>query len=237
MLTIENRPMNEEERAVLAASTEPWREGCVDGCAHYFIPLVGSPLLGMLLAAPVLALLDYLHRLPSLLGDMVMVLGTLAGLFVGVRSLRSDRLTQQRSRELARRDLADRQVRILHCTVSRAVEFPVDEDEGPGYFLEVGEHQVLYLHNASLLEFAGEEDDEPSPLFPNRKMDVVQAVVSKTTLGVLCLGEPLGEWQIREEWPENPYFPTDGEVLAISLDTLDVDLKRLGAQKDAAKPG
>lgn len=222
----------------LRFGTEPWREGRADGCVKRFGLLVGLPLLGMLLAAPALALLDYLHRLPILLGDVVMVLGGLAGLFAGVRSLRSDRLTQDKSRELARRDLADGQVRVLHCTVSRAVEFPVDEDEGPGYFLEVGENQVLYLHNPYLLEFEGnfegDEDDEPPPLFPDRKIDVVQAVVSKATLSVVCLGEPLAEWQAREEWPENAYLPTDGEVLAVSLDTLDDDLKRLGRRDDAA---
>ena len=223
--------MNEEERAALEVGTEPWREGCVDGRVHYFIHLVGSPLLGMLLAAPVLALLDYLHRLPSLLGDVVMALGALAGLLVGARSLRGDRLTQNKSRELARQDIAAGQVRILHCTVSRATAFPVDEDLGPGYFLEVGENQVLYLYSSWLPEFAGDEDGEPPPLFPNREIDVVQAVASKATLSVVCLGEPLAEWQTREEWPEGAYLPTDGEILAVSLDTLDEDLKRLGAQK------
>jgi hypothetical protein len=230
MLTIEHRPMNEEERAALEVGTEPWREGCVDGGINYFIHLVGLPLLGMLLAAPVLALLDYLYRLPSLLGDVVMVLGTLAGLLVGMRALRGYRSTRQESRSLARQDLAGGQVRILHCTVSRAVEFPVDEDVGPGYFLEVGENQVLYLHSSYLLDFEGDEDDAP-PLFPNRAIDVVQAVVSKATLSVVCLGEPLAEWQMREEWPEDAYLPTDGELLTISLDTLDADLKRLEAQK------
>lgn len=231
MLIIKYRPMSKEERAILEVSTEPWREGCVDGCVYYFIPLIGSPLLGMLLASPVLALLDHLHWLPSLLGDMIMVLGTLAGLLVGVRSLRSDGLTQRRSREVARQDLADGNVRVLHCTVSRVVELPVDEDEGPGYFLEVSENQVLYLHNPWLHELAGDVDDEPPPLFPNRKIDVVQAVVTKATLSIVCLGEPLAEWQKRDEWPENAHFPADGEVLAISLDMLDDDLKRLGTQK------
>ena len=236
MLTIEHRPMNEEERAALQIGTEPWREGCIDGCVSYFIQLVGLPLLGMLLTVSVLALPDYFHWLPRIVADMVVVLGTLAGLSVGVRSLRNERLTQQKSRDLARHDLAGGQVRILHCTVSRAVEFPVDEDEGPGYFLEVGENQALYLHNPWLHEFEGDEGEEPLPLFPNREMDVVQAVVSKATLSVVCLGERLAEWQTREEWPEDTYLPTDGEVLAVSLDTLDDDLKRLGAQNESFRP-
>ena len=111
----------------------------------------------------------------------------------------------------------------------------MDEDEGPGYFLEIGKCLALYLHNASLHEYEGDEADRVPPLFPNQKVDVVQATVSRVTLSVLCLGEPLGEWQTHEEWPDNPYFPEDGEVLAVSLDTLDDDLKRLGRQDEAIK--
>ncbi len=143
------------------------------------------------------------------------------------------RSTEQESRTLFRQDIAAGRVRILHCTISRAVEFPVDEDERPGYFLELGERQVLYLHNLHLLEYERLEyervDGEPPPLLPNRQIDVVQTVVSRATLNALCLGEPLGTWETREEWPEDPYSPSDGEILALSLDTLDDDLKRLGS--------
>ena len=236
MLTIESRPMTAEERATLAAQTLPWGSGCADGCVQHFILLVGFPVLGMLAATPFVAVLDYFQG-PRVIGEALFVLGVVAGFVMGVLGLRSEWAVQMKSRALFQQDIDAGRVNVLHCTATRAVEFPVDEDEGPGFFLEVGENQVLFLHNPWLLEFEGDLEAEIPAQFPNQRFDVVQAIVSKTTLNLICLGEPLAEWQEREDedWPEDSYSPADGEVLALSLDTLEEGLKRLGAEKhDAA---
>lgn len=120
------------------------------------------------------------------------------------------------------RDLEVGEAEVWHCEVSRVVQLEEQEDEGPGFFLELAPGQVLFLQGQHLYDLVGDEfglDDEaevpeshhenssvwpPPPrasasldnrVFPCRQLDLVYAPNSRVSLDdLVCLGERFEEW-------------------------------------------
>jgi hypothetical protein len=241
MLTVEQRLMSADERAQIEAAALPVRGYPLGGCVSVFISLAGGTAVGMLLTAPVLAILDWLHRLAGVGPRVLVVCGAVVGFFAGLRSLLRERRSwsEQESlrRTLYQQDLTDGRVTVLHCIVLNAIEF-LDVEEAPSYFLDVGEGQVLFLNGQHLNLSPGETEDA-EPAFPCTVFNMVQAPHSKLILDVEYLGKPLLPSRTLDPEGENLsnlYFPQDGEVIASTLPTLIDDLKRMYARQASDKP-
>jgi hypothetical protein len=241
MLTVERLLMSADERAQIEAAALPERGYPLGGCVSVFISLAGGIVVGILLTTPVLAILDWLHRLSGAGPKVLIACGAVVGVSAGLRSLlRERRLWSEQGslrRTLYRKDLTDGYVTVLHCTVLNAVEL-LDVEEAPSYFLDVGGGQVLFLNGQHLNQSPGEAEDA-EPAFPCTFFNMVQAPHSKLILEVECLGEPLTPSRTldpEDKYLSGIYLPQDGEILSASLTTLVDDLKRLNATKNRDKP-
>ena len=154
------------------------------------------------------------------------------------------------------RDLEEGETEVWHCDVSRVVELEEREDEGPSFFLELAPGQALFLQSQSFQDFLGDEygleDEEvseppddpgvwpPPPradssssqrVFPCRQFDLVYAPNSRMPLAdIVCWGERFEKWPTYspdwEMYRKMNRYPEDGDILPVSLDTLDADLMR-----------
>ncbi len=133
----------------------------------------------------------------------------------------SDRLLEK-LRLAYQRDLEAGEAEVWHCGVSRVVQLEEQEDEGPGFFLELAPGQALFLQGQYLYDLLGDElgledeeevsksqSDEPGiwppppridssssqRAFPCRQFDFVYAPNSRMPVdGLVCLGERFEEW-------------------------------------------
>ena len=236
MLTKERRPMTEAERKIVqeALSSVIRRMGWVSRFSALLTELGCGVILGGLLIFLVLAawgwLAGLLHRpglFPTTEAYRVLVsVGALGGLTLAGRNLfhshgGSDQFLEK-LRLAYQRDLEVGEAEIWHCEVSRVVQLEEQEDEGPGFFLELAPGQVLFLQGQHLYDLVGDEfglDDEaevseshyenssvwpPLPrasasldnrVFPCRQLDLVYAPNSRVSLDdLVCLGERFEEW-------------------------------------------
>lgn len=169
----------------------------------------------------------------------------------------------EKERQVYQRDLENGQVEVWHCEVSRAVRLEEEGDEGPGFFLELASGQVLFLQgqyfdafvncdydlDPHLAERPEEQGVWPPPPhtvsspnhldFPCRQFDLIYAPNSREVVGLVCLGPPIIGGPIHPPlyflWGKEQY-PNDGEILPVSLDTLDEDLARWAAGQERSKP-
>ena len=218
-MKIYRRPMTAEERDLLKALSGAQGQGCLDVSARYFICLVGGPVLGMLVAAMPLSLLKRAGKLPDAVLLLVLAAGTLLGFVVGLRVVLWEARTARETRARHEVALARGQVEVLRCEAADAVELMELEDEGPGFFVDVGGGEVLFLQGQYLMEMD----------FPCRRFEVIRLPNGGEILDVRCDGDRLAPSRTVDlDDLEEGYLPADGEVLRVSLATLEDDLRRLG---------
>lgn len=199
-------------------------------------------------------------------------IGALVGLILAGRDLfhnhgESDRFLEK-LRLAYQRDLEAGEAEVWHCGVSRVVQLEEQEDEGPGFFLELAPGQALFLQGQYLYDLLGDElgledeeevsksqSDEPGiwppppridssssqRAFPCRQFDLVYAPNSRMPLDdLVCLGARFEEWPTYspdwEIYRRMNCYPEDGDLLPVSLDTLDADLARWAAEQKKSRP-
>lgn len=236
MLTKERRPMTEAERNVAqeALSRVIRQMGWASRFGALLTELGCGVVLGGLLIFLALAawgwLTGLLHRpglFPTTDTHRVLIsVGALGGLIVaGCLLYHSHRESDRFFKKLRlayQRDLEVGEAEVWHCEVSRVVQLEEQEDEGPGFFLELAAGQALFLQGQYLYDLVGDEfgsEDEaevseshhenssvwpPPPhasaspghwVFPCRQFDLVYAPNSRVPLDDLaCLGKRFEEW-------------------------------------------
>jgi hypothetical protein len=234
MITREVRPLTAEERARLERSLPTPGGGC-SGCIRWFIASAGGPLAGMLAVAALGALLRIGER--PFFGALMLV-GAALGLVCGIVLLHAEKRSVSEARDRARAALEQGQVEVLRCTVAEAVEVEEVEDEGPAFFLDVEDGQLLflqgqYLYDLAAEEPAGEEAAGRPPRFPNRQIEVARLPGSGEVLDLRCTGEPLRASRRRAPLTDDEYVPEDGELIPARLQTLEEDLRRLERDRKA----
>jgi hypothetical protein len=225
--------MTPEERARVEETIRSIR-GVYSGCIYFFIQLVGGAVLGMLASGIPGAILQWLGA-PDSVTQAVIVVGTISGFLLGVRSVRKDRWEGVRLHQL---DLAENVIQEIHCTALDAVRVAPFSDEGPGFFLDVGDSKLLFVQGQSFEDFALDESDEADEdeldeaehdvSFPCRELHITRTPHGGLTFVVECLGEPLEPSRVREPLDgQTEYVPENGEIITGSLATLEADLRHL----------
>ncbi|HTE18547.1 MAG TPA: hypothetical protein VK689_09225 [Armatimonadota bacterium] len=161
-----------------------------------------------------------------------LVIGLVTGAAAGWRMLLSDDQPVREAAERDRQDLIDGRLEILEADVYDAVEVEEFEDEGPGFFLDVGDRQLLFLQGQYLYDYLPtyqEEDMEPS--FPCRRLRIARTPHGRTFRGIELLGAPLPPSRVRPSFAEGEYVPQDGEIVTAHLASLDEDLRRLAREE------
>lgn len=273
--------MTASERKIVqeALSHAVKRKGWADRFTALFMGLgCGLILGGFLIFLPLIAwnwLTDVLHKPGlSLTTDTFRILGAVGGLIGTILAGRliyqndcDTRREAERIGEIYQRDLEEGEAEVWHCMISRVVEIEQEDDEGPGFFLELAPGQILVLQGHYLYDLIGEafalggeaevshpcRDDAdvwpPAPCmdsssdeqsFPCRQFDLVYAPNSRLLLDLVCLGERFKEWRMHspdwEMYRKTGRYPEDGDILLVSLDNLDADLRRWAAQHEQGKP-
>ena len=270
MLTKERRPFTEAERervrVMLAATYQG--QGFLDRAAGVLAGLVVGGLVGAFLVfVPVNAwnwLAGLLHG--GALSDAVYVI--LLSVGAGAGMVWAAWLMFQNSQDTAtqlaeerrkfQQDLDEGEVEVWRCEALRVVH--LEESEGPGFFLELGPGQTLFLQGQYLYDFVEDEDETggdggvpkrsqdpnvwpPAPRidsadgyqFPCRRFDLLYAPHSRGQLDLVCLSQRFEDWPTYSPGPESTWedvgYPEDGDVLPVSLDTLEADLNRWAAQQ------
>lgn len=222
MLKREVRELNEEERATLRARTPYHSEGPLQGLMRWLRYFLGGAITG-LLVTQILAGLLWRFRLPvpGWLGPV----GIAAGLVVGAAALRWETEWLRRRRREYLLDLADNRIEVLRGDVLDAVQLGETEEDGPGFFLDLGEGQLLFADG----ECYGEDGEE---LLPNRRVEIRRTPRRCLDSGIMCLGERFEPSRVRAWFGEDEYFPEDGEIISGTLPTLDEDLRRLARERE-----
>ena len=150
--------------------------------------------------------------------DLLIVLGSVVGLFLGVREARRTAAMAAAAKSLDEMDLSGGRMEVLDCTVERAVKLEEFEDEGVGYFLDVGDSKILFLQGQYLYDV---EDDGQ---FPNTHFVLTWAPHSRLVLDdPQCLGEPLMPIRTLDPEKVGAHVPEEGAIFAGNLATLDED--------------
>jgi hypothetical protein len=154
------------------------------------------------------------------------------GLSVSILSVRFESQAASEARERERHIREQGQAEVLQCTVAGAIEVEEAEDEGPGYFLDVGEGQLLYLQGQYLLDYVVDAENGTSR-FPNRAVEVVRLQGSGSVLGVSMNEEAFTPSRLRRRLEKGECLPEDGELIPATLATLEEDLRRLARERNA----
>jgi hypothetical protein len=211
-----------EERATLEAHAKPGPPaGWLDSLGEHFMILFGFAVAGLLLSVAPAGLIKGLGFGISIV-QLILLLGFVGGFGVGIAVLRKGRAFFEQKRAAYRRDLTTPEVEVLHCTATDAVKVEEVEDEGPGFFLQVEDSQLLYLQGQYLYEL------EEKRLFPSSIFEITRARYSGLVLGISCLGDPISP-RTRGPFTDDEYIPAAGELLTARLNSLDADLRRLKA--------
>lgn len=216
--SIATRPLTEEERADLADSATGQGAGA-SGCA-VILALAGGPVIGLLGAALVGVFLEGLGL--TRLGPLLLLAGAAGGLALGARSLAATRARDRAMRQVFQHDLDAGEAQVTTYAATAALRLEEFEDEGPGYFFDVGEGKLLFLQSPRLGDLEQEEG------FPGREIDVARTAHSGMVLDVRTRGEKLTAEAAPATLLDVGCLPTDGEVLGGSLATLAEDLVRMG---------
>jgi hypothetical protein len=200
------------------------------GCVYFFIQLVGGAVLGMLASVIPGTILQWLGA-PISIAQAVVVVGTISGFLLGVRSVLKDRWEHVRPYQIA---LAENTIEEVHCTVLDAVRVSLGEDQGDSFFLDVGDSKLLYLEEWRFfneLDGADEDElDEPDAevRLPRRELHLTRTPRGGPILTRDWQGEPFEPSREREPLDgQTEYLPKDGEIVTGSLATLEADLRRL----------
>ena len=275
MLTKERRTMTEVERKIVQdelaslIQTQGWVNGFValfaqTGCGLVlggfliFLALTAWEWLAGLLHKPTASPVTYWILVST---------GALGGLILAGRGFFHDHRHSHRLSEKLRQTYQDYleagEAEVWHCEVSRVVQLE-EEDERPGFFLELAPGHVLFLrelYSGYGIEdcfddfdcYSSERPEEPGVwpppprietppsqhVFPCRQFDLVYAPNSRLLLDLVCLGARFEDWPTYspdlEMYRKMNRYPEDGDILPVSLDTLDVDLARWAAEQEESK--
>ena len=216
MLTVAQRPMAPEERAIVTRWEKPARARAMDwGCAGYplLCALLGA-VPGVLLAYLMLYMLSGGHTAHWL--RPALLLGVLLGAGIGIAYAAVFGHRTRLFRQGYTAELAIGQVEVWQCTAMRAVRVESPEEGTlPGYLLQVDTRQLLFLDSFHLAELAGDES------FPCRRFDVILLPETTQVVRVLCLEggfAPECIYQIDSAQETLPQLPV---VLSGDLDHLD----------------
>jgi len=179
--------------------------------------------LGFLLGA--LAGLALFRLVPANMGMMLVV--TLAGGFLGAWSLRA-RVDIALHKAL-RRDLRHGKVQVFHVASRHAVRLNGPGDVLAGYFVEIGDGQVMFVEPREWDDAGEDAGPEFERLFPCRRFSLVRAPLSNVDLDFVCEGayvDPVREIDLpSSNLPQG--WVKDGETFPAPLDTLERELERL----------
>lgn len=281
MLTKERRPMTEAERKIVqeALFSVTKRKGWVDRFVELLTGLGCGFVLSGFLIFLALAVWEWLanplHK-PGLSPTVdtcltfCLVGGLLGAILYGRREYQKDREARREAEKMGQvyqQDLEAGESEVWHCDVSRVVQLVEQEDEGPGFFLELAPGQALFLQGHYFYDFLGNDfglqdeeevskpqSDEPGiwpppprtgssssqRVFPCRQFDLVYAPNSRMPLAdLVCWGERFEKWpKYSPDWQTHHKmncYPADGDILPVSLDTLDADLMRWAAGQEQGK--
>jgi hypothetical protein len=225
MIARNTRPLTAKEAEHLRTASR----GSGIGCSRWFIALAGGPLVGMLIFAALGGLLGIGDR--PVFG-WLMIAGAALGLGAAALSLRWEAQSLYEARERDRRVLESGRAEVLLCAVADAIQVEEVEDEGPGFFLDVEEGQLLFLQGQYLYDSLA-EGEGGIDRFPNRTVEVVRLQGSGVVLALTAAGEPFAPSRVRGPLTQHEYFPADGELIPARLATLDEDLRRLARERSA----
>jgi hypothetical protein len=96
-------------------------------------------------------------------------------------------------------------------------------EEAKAFFLQVGPSEVLFLQGGYL------DKALRAGTFPNSEFDVIRGAKSGVALEIRCHGKPLPliAHDYSDITEEECRFPSDGEVLAATLETIPASLRQL----------
>ena len=128
-------------------------------------------------------------------------------------------------------DVDEIRLEVLHCTAQDAVLLEEYEDEGLGYFLDVGNGQILFLQGQYLYDLVWGDDwceqDESRGVFPCTQFSLVRIPPSLgEPLDLQCSGQRFSPSRRITQNPDLSLpIPYDGTVFSGSLSTLEQDLR------------
>ena len=122
-------------------------------------------------------------------------------------------------------DLADGRVEVVTVQATGAARCEPMEHEGEepkAFFLQVGASEVLFLQGGYL------DKALRAGTFPNSEFDVIRGAKSGMALEIRCHGKPLPliAHDYSDITEEECRFPSDGEVLAATLETIPASLRQ-----------
>jgi hypothetical protein len=168
MLTLENRPMDEDEALIVRTALE-LPDSAFGGRSRLrtYIGGVGAGVAGSAVLAAVAA------NLRGMDAALIVILACgLIGLGVSHILYRASLAKVQRARAPFVKDLEDRVVRDMTLEVADAVVIEEDDDEGLGCLMDAANRQLAFLHGQYLNQLIDRAE------FPTRHVRVVRAVNS-----------------------------------------------------------
>lgn len=232
MLTQDTRSMTTEERNSVEDLLKLKPETLIDKLIRGFIALAGLSVLGLLTAAILGTLLERLGileaRRPSPAMLFILKIGVLLGFIFGVILMIKGRGTNRKVQHRYNDDLKENKVQATHCIVSGVIEVQEFEDEGPGFFLDIGEGRILFIQGQYLYKYV------ESKRFPNKEFDLIKLPYSNVVLDVICKGDYLVPLRVlKPSVIADKYVPFvyDGDVFDGKLDTIESDLNRFKSKK------
>jgi hypothetical protein len=127
-----------------------------------------------------------------------------------------------RKRKPILEEVLDDTVEILDVEASDAIKIEEFEDEGIGYYLNIGDGKVLFIQGQYLYD--DNEDSKAYPKIPSTRMSINRAAISKIPLDVKFVGEYLSPSHTNppfttEEY-ENNRVPEDSAILEVDFESL-----------------
>ena len=206
MLRSEKGEMGLEERRILENLI---RDG---GRSFFLVEFLISIVLGLVFVALMRRVAGYVSL------DIPVEWGVPTGLFLGcligiIWKVRLRRGEASSNKEYCA-DLEGGETELLEVDVHGVVKLEEFEDEGSGYFLDVGDSRILFLQGQYLYDL------EEEKRFPNRKFDLRRAPNSKLVFDLKCRGEPLFPLRTLDPEKVEVAVPPDGTVFEGLLEEI-----------------
>jgi len=217
MLKQQLRPLLPEERKTLESCANSSRFNATSAFMAFLFPFF----IVFVAIACFAAVLAALHVIEKSTARSFENTGALMGIAVGMWVVRKSLFASRKALQPYKLDLEEGIAESFTCHALGAVEVEEFEDEGPAFFIDVGEPRLLFLQGQYLYDLV--EDGK----FPCSDFEVVRAPQSGLNLGLQCLGEPLKSTRKRRWLTDKEYLPSDLELVGASIATLDEDLLRL----------
>jgi hypothetical protein len=205
MIAKSMRAMDAKERAALADAMHvtPVRDGIFAG-----IMVLGGTCIVSVFGRRVIPWLGSVYPTLALLG-----VGAICAFIVGYRAGKSTAASRGRNP-----DVKEGVMEVLSVEASRAIRVDEFEDEGMGFYLDVGGGRVLFLQGQYLY------DDVDAKRFPCTRFELVRTLHSKTVFSLKCLGEYLTPVHTNPPFTPEEYTSDkghyDGDELEVPFESL-----------------